>query len=102
MRVLQEIIAAGYSDPQVAQAARQVLEGWYDLLVEFAGEGEAVLGLGDALTTAEVACLIGMAFMGAESMILIGVDQPILSALRGVGAVLKKVEAARGGTSDAR
>lgn len=102
VRVLQEIIAAGYSDPQVAQAARQVLEGGNHLLVAFAGEGEAVLGLGGALTTKEVACLIGMAFMGAELMILIGMDQPILSALRGVGAVLKKVEAARGGMSDAR
>jgi AcrR family transcriptional regulator len=95
VRVLQEIIAAGYSDPQVAQAARKVLDGWYALLVEFAGEAEGVLGLGSALTTQEVASLIGMAFMGAESMILIGMEQPIRSALRGIGAVLRDLETRR-------
>jgi AcrR family transcriptional regulator len=103
VRVLQEIIAAGYSDPQVAQAAREVLAGWFHLLTELASEGEAALGLRSALATREAACLIGLAFLGAESMILIGMDLPIRSALRGVGAILKEVEAARGGgTSDAR
>lgn len=103
VRVLQEIIAAGYSDPEVAQAARKVLDGWFLLLAELAHEGEDELGLRSALSGPEIACLIGMAFLGAESMILIGMDLPIHQSLRGIGALLRNVESSRAeGGSDAR
>ncbi|THD83359.1 MAG: TetR/AcrR family transcriptional regulator [Phenylobacterium sp.] len=96
VRVLQEIIAAGYSDATLAAAARQVLAGWYALLIPFAEEAGAALGGFGALTGAEVACLVGVAFMGAESMILIDVDLPIRSALRAVGHTLENLEQGRG------
>lgn len=101
VRVLQEIIAAGYSDPQVAQAARGVLDGWFKLLVELASEGEERLDVRGPLSTTEIACLIGVAFLGAESAILVGLDLPVRSALRGVGELLRRSETARSG-SDAR
>jgi AcrR family transcriptional regulator len=95
VRVLQEIIAAGYSDSEVAQAARKVLDGWFVLLTELAYEGAATLRVQSALSGPEIACLIGAAFLGAESVILIGMDVPIRSALRGIGAVLRDLEASR-------
>ena len=36
VRVLQEMIAAGWSNPDIAVAARDVLAGWYDLLTKVA------------------------------------------------------------------
>ena len=38
VRVLQEMIAAGWSTPEIAEAARTVLQGWYELLTEVATE----------------------------------------------------------------
>ncbi len=32
VRVLQEMMAAGWSDPEIAQAVRSYLEGWFSLL----------------------------------------------------------------------
>ncbi|HEY8003901.1 MAG TPA: helix-turn-helix domain-containing protein [Phenylobacterium sp.] len=99
VRVLQEIIAAGYSDAQMAKAARDVLSGWYVLLTELAGEGDEALRGWGALSNVELGCLIGLAFLGGESMILIGMDMPVLSALRGVGHAVRTLEtrAANGG-----
>jgi AcrR family transcriptional regulator len=92
VRVLQEIIAAGFSDAEMAEAARKVLAGWFTLLTELAEEiSERIGGLG-GLSNAELASLVGMAFLGAESMILIDMDAPIRSALRGVGTILETLE----------
>ena len=95
VRVLQEIIAAGYSDPDLARAARQVLQGWFDLLTDVAGQVEEALGGFGPLSAREVAGLAGMAFLGGESMILIGMDLPVVSALRGVGKAIERLERAR-------
>ena len=92
VRVLQEIIAAGYSDETVAAAARQTLAGWYALLTAMADEVRAELGGLKALSSEEVACLIGLAFLGGEAMILIDMDLPVRSALRAIGAILRAHE----------
>jgi AcrR family transcriptional regulator len=102
VRVLQEIIAAGYSDREVASAARAVLSGWFVLLTGLAGETRAMLGAIGGLDDAQVACLVGLAFLGAESMILLGMDLPIHAALRGVGHTLREFEARQAEASDAR
>jgi len=66
VHVLQEMIAAGWSDPQIAAAVRTNLQGWYDLLTGLAEEaGRRFRGLGP-FTPAEVACLVGHAFIGAK------------------------------------
>ena len=36
VRILQEMIAAGWSDPEVAAAVREMIGGWYRLLAEVA------------------------------------------------------------------
>jgi hypothetical protein len=44
------------------------------------------------LQPAELATLVGLAFIGAESMILIDMSLPIRQSLRGVGRGLEALE----------
>ena len=95
VRILQEMIAAGWSDPEVAAAVRAVQGGWYKLLAEVAErEGHRLGGLGP-FTPAEVGALMGLPFLGAESTILLGFTEdvvPARSALRKIGLVIRMFE----------
>jgi AcrR family transcriptional regulator len=44
VRVLQEMIAAGWSNPEVGAATRRLLRGWFDLLTDIAREAERLHG----------------------------------------------------------
>jgi AcrR family transcriptional regulator len=95
VRVLQEMIAAGWSDSGVAAAVRELLGAWYRLLADVARrEAERLGGLGP-FTPDEVAMLMGMPFIGAESAILLGFDEtqfPARSALRKLGGLIRALE----------
>lgn len=99
VRILQEMIAAGWSDPEVAAAVRDMLGGWYALLADVARrEVELGADFGE-LTPDEVAALMGTPFIGAEELILLGVTEttlPIRSALRKVGRLLRGLDQGRG------
>jgi AcrR family transcriptional regulator len=99
VRVLQEMIAAGWSDPQIAAAVRANLQGWYDLLTGLAEEaGQRCGGLGP-FTPAEVASLVGNAFIGSEALILVGLESPHIparQALRKFGTLIRNMEEASG------
>jgi len=92
VRILQEMVAAGWSDPEVAAPVREMLSGWYTLLADVARrEGERGVDLGP-FTPEEIAALMAMPFLGAEQMILLGMPDGVLparSALRKVGALLR-------------
>ena len=94
VRILQEMIAAGWSDGEVAASVREMIGGWYRLLAEVARrEEEKGADLG-GFTPDEVAALMGTPFLGAEELILLGVTEttlPIRSALRKVGALLRRI-----------
>ena len=75
VRVLQEMIAAGWSNPAIADAARDVLVGWYRLLTEVATEAAERLGGLGPFEPAEVATLIGNVFIGSEALLLLGFDR---------------------------
>jgi AcrR family transcriptional regulator len=94
VRILQEMIVAGWSDPDVAAAVREMLGGWYRLLADVARrEQERGTDLG-GFTPEEIAALMGTPFLGAEELILLGVPEgslPIRSALRKVGVLLRRV-----------
>jgi AcrR family transcriptional regulator len=95
VRVLQELTAAGWSDPKVADAICSFLQRWYDLLAEVAGRVERRLGTLGPFTAAEVAALVGDAFLGAETMLLLGVtddEVPHRSALRRIGCWIRELE----------
>lgn len=107
VRVLQEMIAAGWSNPDIAAAAREVLAGWYVLLTDVAREAADRLGGLGPFEPEEVATLIGNVFIGSEALLLLGFDRhqmPIRSSLRRVGELIRAAEAAaaRPGDNDAR
>lgn len=95
VRVLHEMIAAGWSTPEIADQAKSTLKGWYDLLTDVATEAAERFGGIGPFTPAEVATLIGCSFIGGESLILLGFqrnDLPIRTALRRVGQLIRAAE----------
>ena len=94
VRILQEMIAAGWSDGEVAASVREMTGGWRRLLTDVARreqeQGADLFGF----TPEEVASLMATPFLGAEEMILLGVTEealPIRSALRKVGVILRRI-----------
>jgi AcrR family transcriptional regulator len=95
VRLLQEMTAAGWSDEGIAVAVRKILQAWFDLLTETAAEAEQRLGGLGPYTSSEIAVLAGVAFLGAEQLVLLGFterDLPVRSALRKVGAAIRIME----------
>ncbi|HUF85572.1 MAG TPA: helix-turn-helix domain-containing protein [Acidimicrobiia bacterium] len=95
VRVLQEMIAQGWTDEPIADAVRTLLLGWYELLTEVATEAEQRFGPLGPFTAREVATIIGNTFMGSEALILLGFDRdvlPIRSALRRIGVLIRGLE----------
>jgi AcrR family transcriptional regulator len=95
VRVLQEMTAVGWSNEQVAEAVRDDLKGWFDLLASVAGKASARLGGLGPFTAREVAVLAGAPFLGVEALILLGFDEselPMRSALRKIGDLLRALE----------
>jgi AcrR family transcriptional regulator len=99
VRVLQEMIAAGWSNQEVGNAVRELLGGWFALLAEVAREAERRHGPLGPFTADEVATLVTTAFIGAEALLLLGFDRhlmPIRSALRRIGVVIRALEEGAG------
>ena len=95
VRVLQEMIAAGWSNPEIGAATRRLLQGWIDLLTEVAREAERRHGPLGPFTAEEFVTLISNAFMGAEALLLLGFDRqqlPIRSALRRISVLIRDFE----------
>lgn len=95
VRLVQELAAAGWSHPEIAEAARQLITGWLVLLTTVAKEAADRFGGLGPFTAEEIATLIGAAFGGAESLLLLGMEGPevpIRSALRRVGEVIRHFE----------
>ena len=97
VRVLQELMAAGWSNPEIAVAVKTMLHNWYLLLAEVAGRAADRIGGLGPFTSAEAGFVAGSPFLGAEAMILLGITEeevPIRSALRKFGEVLRRLEGA--------
>jgi len=95
VRVLHEMIAAGWSDPEIAEAVWGQLKGWQRILASVAERAERQLGGLGPFTAAEVGALAGLPFIGAEAYILLGVGEshiPARSALWKVGQVIRALE----------
>jgi AcrR family transcriptional regulator len=95
VRILQELVAASWVDPAVARIVRAGMIGWFDLLVEVARNAEREFGSLGPFKPEDIGSLIGNAFMGAESMHLLGLDKagvPIRQALRKVGDLIRTLE----------
>jgi AcrR family transcriptional regulator len=95
VRVLQELIAASWADADVAKVIRAGLLIWFDLLTELARKAERELGGVGPFSAEEVAALVGCAFIGAESLYLLGGEKkgvPMRQALRRFGDLIRIAE----------
>lgn len=95
VRTLQELIAASWSDPEIAKAVQRAQLGWHSLLTEMAGRiSDEIGGLGP-FSPKDTASLVANAFIGAESMFLLGMEKhgfPVRECLRRVGDLIRKME----------
>jgi AcrR family transcriptional regulator len=97
VRVLQELIAASWSDPAVARVVRAGLTGWSDLIVEVARKAERELGTLGPFSPEEIGAFAASVFLGAESLYLLGFERkgvPMRDALRRFGDLIRLREAA--------
>jgi hypothetical protein len=98
VRVLQELVAAGWSNAEIGAAVRELFGAWIALLIEVAREAEHRHGPLGPFTAEELGTLIASAFFGSESLLLLGFDRevlPIRSALRRVGVLIRQLEEGR-------
>ena len=94
VRVLQELTAAGWSNPEIAAAIRQNQQGWIDLLTGVARRWAADRPSIGPFTPDGLANLVASLFLGIEARLLLQDKNQdiVLQSLRDVGHFLKTVE----------
>jgi AcrR family transcriptional regulator len=95
VRVLMEMTAAGWSNAEIAEAVSAQIQGWFDLLADVARRAIKRFGPLSPFTPEELAALAGLPFLGAEAVILLGLDEAKITgrpALRKIGELLKMLE----------
>jgi AcrR family transcriptional regulator len=95
VRVLQEMMTAGWANDAIAVEVRALLQRWFDLLIDvLAAAEQAGVQLGP-FRPHEAATLVGLQFMGGESLLLLGMEServPVRDALRRVGELIRSAE----------
>jgi AcrR family transcriptional regulator len=95
VRVLQEMMTAGWANDAIAVEVRALLQRWFDLLTGVLTAAEhAGVHLGP-FRPREAATLVGLQFMGGESLLLLGMEServPVRDALRRVGELIRHAE----------
>ena len=95
VRVMHELAAAGWADPVVGAVVRRSLEHWMGLVIELARRFERRFGRLGPFTPEDVGALVSNAFIGAESLVLSGIESPAIplrESLRRVGALIRTLE----------
>jgi AcrR family transcriptional regulator len=97
VRVLQEMMAVGWNSDLVRDAVNRALDAWAVVLTDVVGRAQqAGVDLGP-FAPVEIAALVASAFLGAESMLLLGRESdtvPIRGALRRIGEAIAAFESA--------
>ena len=96
VRVLQEMMAAGWSSPDVREAVNLIQESSNGVLTDVIERSRSEGIEFGPFTAPELAALVFSAFLGAESVLLLGRESatlPIRSALRRVGDSISDLEA---------
>lgn len=94
VQILQELIAAGWSNPAIRAKVVEGLDGWTRLLTVTVRRAERRFGSFSPLSADDVAALISAAFLGAEGQILLGRENrlQLRRALRRMGDVIRRLE----------
>jgi AcrR family transcriptional regulator len=98
VRTIQELFAASWSDPELAKAVQQVQLGWQTLLTDMATRVSVEIGGFGPFSPKEAAMLVASAFIGAESLFLLGMEKhgyPVRDSLRRVGDFIRSIERQR-------
>lgn len=96
VRILQELTAASWADAAIGKVVRAGVLGWDEILKGLVRRAEREFGGLGPFSAEEVATLIGLAFMGAESSYLLGLEKkgmPIRQSLRRFGDLIRMIEA---------
>jgi AcrR family transcriptional regulator len=91
VRLLQEMIAAGWTDRAIGVEVTRLLRGWFDLLEQVVEEAADELGDLGPFSPRSIATLVGLSFMGGESMLLLEASwaDDVFDALEAAGTLLK-------------
>lgn len=95
VRVLQEMMAAGWSSADVRQAVNRTHDAWLAVLLDVVERARAAGADLGPFTPPEIVALVASAFLGAESMLLLGRESnsfPIRAALRRIGDAIAVIE----------
>jgi len=95
VRVLQELIAVSWHDPEVAKVIRAGIMGWVELIVSLARTAEQKIGPLGPFSAEEVGAIAASSFIGGESLFLLGLEKkgsPIRASLRRVGDLIRIAE----------
>lgn len=97
VRLLQEMIAAGWSDPEIAAEVSAMLDVWTGLLEQVAMRAAALVDYGP-LSPQDVGRLVSAAWLGAEALHLLRPGDArfdLRSTLRNVGGMIRDAEERR-------
>jgi AcrR family transcriptional regulator len=95
VRVMHELAAAGWADAEVGTVVRESLQEWIRLVIEVTRRFEKKVGGFGPLSAEDVGTLVTNAFIGAENLVLTGIeksDVPVRESLRRVGGLIRKFE----------
>jgi AcrR family transcriptional regulator len=95
VRVLMELTAAGWSNPEIASAVRGAYSEWRGAILKLVDEIEYKTGSLGPFRSQDIAALVSSAFIGAEVAILLGYESPEIpfrEALRRFGHVIETIE----------
>jgi AcrR family transcriptional regulator len=99
VRVLWELWAIGLGEPELAAHWREAIRGWIALLEEVTADWTAEQNVELPISPRAVSALIASAFLGAEALILAGIDEkaaPNLEALRACAKLIEQLENGNG------
>ena len=95
VRVLQELLAAGWANPEIGRVVRDGIMGWVKLLTHLARRAQENYGSLGPFTPEDMAALVGAAFIGMEAYLLLGLEEqglPLRRSLRRFGDVIRALE----------
>ncbi len=95
VRVLQELLAVGWTDPEIGRVVRDGVMGWTGLLTDLARRAQDTYGSLGPFAPEDIAALVGAAFIGMEAYLLLGLEErglPLRRSLRRFGDVIRALE----------
>ena len=95
VRVLQELLAAGWANPEIGRVVRDGIMGWNELLTDLVRRAQEIHGSLGPFTPEDIAALVATAFIGTEALLLLGLEEqgmPLRRSLRRFGDVIRMLE----------